>query len=93
MAHGAWRGAAPSDDDTSRRAEASQFEIWRALTTEQIAGLIVGASNAARTLAIAGLRDRYPAATDRELVVRYAALTLGWRLARRVYPELDRLGP
>ncbi len=80
-------------DDTSRSAEQLQVEIWRALTTVQIAGLIVGASNAARTLAIAGLRERYPAASDHELLIRYAALTLGPVLARRVYPEIDLLEP
>jgi hypothetical protein len=79
--------------DTSRSAEQLQVEIWRALTSVQIAGLIAGASSAARTLAIAGLRERYPAASDRELLIRYAALTLGPVLARRVYPEIDRLEP
>jgi hypothetical protein len=79
--------------DTSWSAEQSQVQIWRGLTTVQLAELIAGASNAARTLAIAGLRDRYPAASDRELIVRYAALTLGLPLARQVYPELDHLEP
>ena len=80
-------------DDTSTVAERSQFEIWRSLSTVQIAEIIVGASNALRTVAMAGLRNRYPAATDRELLVRYAALTLGPTLARRVYPEFDRFDP
>lgn len=80
-------------DDTSADAQQRQVEIRRALSTVQIAELIVGAARAARTLAMAGLQIRYPAAGDRELLVRYAALTLGRDLARRVYPELDRLDP
>ena len=92
MAHRTSRRAVLTND-TSRSAEQSQVEIWRTLTTVQTAGLITGASNAVRTLAIAGLRQRYPTASDRELTVRYAALTLGLPLAKRVYPELDRLEP
>jgi hypothetical protein len=92
MSHSASRRAVLSNDST-RTAEQAQFEIWRSMTTVQIAELIVGASNAARTLAIAGLRERYPGANDHELLVRYAALTLGPALARRVYPEFDRLEP
>ena len=52
-----------------------------------------GATRAARALALAGLRARYPAASERELVVRFAELTLGSELARRVYPELAALDP
>ncbi|HEX7779231.1 MAG TPA: hypothetical protein VF424_08345 [Vicinamibacterales bacterium] len=80
-------------NDTGWSAEQAQVEIWRAMTTVQIAELIVSTSNAARTLAIAGLRERYPGANDHELLVRYVALTLGPVLARRVYPEFDRLEP
>ncbi len=57
------------------------------------AELINNASRAVRDLAIAGLRERYPQASERELVARYAAVTLGRELARRAYPELDRLEP
>ena len=80
-------------NDTGWSAEQAQVEIWRAMTTVQIAELIVSTSNAARTLAIAGLRERYPGANDHELLVRYVELTLGPALARRVYPEFDRLEP
>jgi len=77
--------------DTDLEAEERQVETWRKLSSIQIAALITGASRAARSLAIAGLRARHPDASDREIVVRLAALTLGRELARRAYPELDRL--
>jgi hypothetical protein len=50
--------------------------------------LIAGASSAARALAMAGLRDREPDLPDRALVPRFACLTLGPAVARRVYPDL-----
>lgn len=88
-------GRSPSDailsDDTARAAEDEQIRIWRALSTLKIAQVVQGASNAARTLAFAGLRDRYPNASERELVARFAAMTMGVSLARQAYPELDHL--
>ncbi len=79
--------------DTDRAAEDRQIAAWRGLSTIEVAQLVAGASRAARALALAGLRDRYPSASDRELTVRLAALELGPELARRAYPELDRLEP
>jgi hypothetical protein len=55
--------------------------------------VITGACRAVRTLALAGLRTRDPAASERELIARLADLTLGSTLARRVYPELTHLEP
>ena len=52
-----------------------------------------GASETVRTFALAGLRDRYPTATEPELVARLALITLGPDLARSVYPELNSLEP
>lgn len=77
--------------DTTAEAEALQVRVWRSLSTVQIAELIAGASRAARTLAIAGLRARHPGASDRELVERFALLTLGPTLARQVYADLAEI--
>ncbi|MBM3778186.1 MAG: hypothetical protein FJW23_08095 [Acidimicrobiia bacterium] len=79
--------------DTDAETEARQIETWRGLSSVEISALVAGASRAARTVALAGLRARHPLASDRELVARLAAITLGRDLARRVYPELDRLAP
>jgi hypothetical protein len=41
----------------------------------------------ARTLALAGIRERHPGASERECFIRLAALQLGLELTRRVYPD------
>jgi hypothetical protein len=79
--------------DTDRLSEARQIQAWRALSTVERARVITGACRAVRTLALAGLRTRDPAASERELIARLADLTLGSTLARRVYPELTHLEP
>ena len=62
-------------DDTSRDAERQQIAVWQSLSTVEIAALIDGASRAARTLALAGLRIRHPNASDQELVARFAEMS------------------
>lgn len=82
---------APLADDTPPDIEARQIEGWRRMTPAEKARLIVATSQAARDLALAGIRDRYPDATPREQFLRLAILTLGRELAGRAYPEIDRL--
>jgi len=77
--------------DTTVGVEAQQIEIWRSLSTVQVAQVVSGASRAVRTLALAGLRTRFPAAAEPELTARLAAITLGPALARQVYPQLANL--
>jgi hypothetical protein len=77
--------------DTSVAAEARQIEIWRSLSTVEIAQIVAGASRAIRTLALAGLRARFPAASEHELTVRLAVVTIGRELAQKVYPEVSTL--
>lgn len=79
--------------DTDRDAEDRLVEAWRAASTIELARMISGASEAARALALAGLRSRYPDADPDELTARLARITLGPDLARRVYPQLDHLDP
>jgi hypothetical protein len=79
--------------DTSFAARQEQIRIWRSWTSIQIADLISGASRAARTLALAGLRARHPTASERELVARLAAMTIGRERARQVYADVDLTGP
>jgi hypothetical protein len=76
--------------DTSRAAEDLQIDIWRSLTPSQKIDLAVGASEAARAMACAGLRRRYPCASDDEITQRFAVITLGRDLARQAYPDIDR---
>jgi hypothetical protein len=84
--------AVPLADDTPLDVERRQIEGWRRMTPMQKADAIVTASQAARDMALAGIRDRYPGASPREQFLRLAILTLGRELASRAYPEIDRLG-
>ena len=77
--------------DTSAETEARQIQRWRDMSPTQKAALVSALSRNARDLALAGIRLRHPAASERECFLRLAALTLGVELARRVYPELADL--
>jgi hypothetical protein len=77
--------------DTSIDAEERQIRIWREMSTVQRLALVNDTSRAARTLALAGLRERYPQASHGELIARLARLTVGEALACKAYPELAHL--
>jgi hypothetical protein len=47
---------------TDPEIEARQVQIWRGLSSIEIAEVIVGAIRTARALSLAGLRARYPVA-------------------------------
>ena len=74
--------------DTTRHAERMQLMAWRSMSTVQRAQLVAGAARTVRAIALAGLRQRHPGASESEIVARLALLTLGPSLARRVYPRL-----
>jgi hypothetical protein len=74
--------------DTTRSAERLQVMAWRSMSSVERVRLVAGAARAVRALALAGLRQRHPGATDSEIVARLARLTLGRSLAHRVYPHL-----
>jgi len=86
-------GDARLSSDTTLDAEQRQVARWQAMSSVEIAQLVESASQAARELALAGLRARHPEASARELVARLARITLGPELATRVYPELAGLAP
>lgn len=85
------RVGSPLSSDTDPEIERRQIDAWTDMSPAQKADLITGLSAAARDLAFAGVRHRYPDASDREHFLRVAMLTLGPELARRAYPEIDRL--
>ena len=74
--------------DTSAAAEAIQVRAWRSMAPADIARIVDELSSMTRALAMAGLRERYPEASEPELVARLAEVTLGRELACRVYPFL-----
>ena len=74
-------------DDTTAAAEGLQVRRWREMTSREKSALISGLSQAATALAVAGIRHRHPTASEREIFLRYAILTLGVELACRAYPD------
>ena len=82
----------PLSLDTSPEVEQRQVERWRQMTPAQKAAIVSGLTQAVHQLALAGVRLRYPEASERELFLRLALITLGDDLARRAYPEIVTAG-
>lgn len=60
----------------------------------QKAGIINQAARDVLTLALSGIRQRHPGASERECFLRLAALQLGPILVREVYADASEiLGP
>jgi hypothetical protein len=85
------RQKAALSDDTTAAAEDVQVRRWREMTSLEKGALITGLSQAAATIAVAGIRHRHPSASEREIFLRYAMLTLGPDLACRAYPDAAAL--
>jgi hypothetical protein len=84
----------PLADDTPAEIEERQIEAWRRMSTAEKAALVSGLTHATLVMARAGVRQRYPSASERELFLRMAVLTLGQELAERAYPDVRSLtGP
>ncbi len=78
--------------DTAPEAERVQIELVRRAPTWRKLHLLAQMNSALRTLALSGLRERYPQATPEELRRRLADLWLGTELAARVYGPLPAGG-
>ncbi len=70
-------GYRPQSPDTDATAERYLFERLRRLPPWRKAEMLSASTRAAYGLAMAGLRQRYPAGSESELRKRYAALVLG----------------
>jgi hypothetical protein len=68
--------------------EALQIEFWRRASPTRKMHVLAHLNASAHTLALAGLRSRYPQASEAELRRRLASLLLGEEIARKVYGEL-----
>jgi len=76
--------------DTSAEAERVQIEILRSMPSWRKFQLWNDLNMAMRQVALAGLKDRFPAATPQELRRRLATILLGPELATQAYgPEPD----
>ena len=71
--------------DTSPEAWDRQFDLYRRMTFVQRADRIRALTLAANRIAFAGLRHRYPAASEPELRLRLVALRLGEPAVSRAY--------
>lgn len=75
--------------DTHPKMEALQVQFWREASPARKMQVLAQLNASAHTLALAGLRSRYPQADEAELRRRLADLLLGEELARKVYGELN----
>lgn len=76
--------------DTHPKVEALQIQLWRQASPTRKMHMLAQLNASARMLALAGLRSRFPDATEAELRRKLAALLLGEELARKVYGEINR---
>jgi hypothetical protein len=75
--------------DTRPEAERVQIELLRQASPSRKLYLVGQMNLTVRTLALQGLRKRYPYATSEQLRRRLADLWLGSELAARVYGPRD----
>ncbi|HXI03702.1 MAG TPA: hypothetical protein VNI57_11050 [Candidatus Saccharimonadales bacterium] len=73
--------------DTSRAAARLQVELWRRMSPQEKLRLASRMTQAAREFCLAGIRHRHPEASEEELKLRFAWITLGPELAAKAYPE------
>jgi hypothetical protein len=77
--------------DTTRQAEEMQVKLWRGMSPLSKVQAVSALTRSVLQLSLAGIRQRFPGATDSECKIRLARLTLGPELAARVYPESSKL--
>ena len=74
--------------DTSKDSRAIVSEIYRGMPVTEKVRLIFDAYETGKKLAIAGLRQRYPDASERRIWYLWAKQHLGDELFRKVYGEV-----
>ena len=80
--------------DTSADVERLQIEAWKRMSPLEKTRIMSQATRDAVTLALSGISQRHPGASERECFIRLAALQLGPTLVRQVYPDASQiLGP
>lgn len=75
-------------NDTSRQALKVQIEIYRKMTPEDKIRRIFDAYKTGKIIAMAGLKERYPEASERKIWHLWAKQHLGEKLFREVYGEI-----
>lgn len=79
----------PLYSDTHPKMEALHIRLLRESPPWRKMEMLAGLNASAKTLALSGLRQRYPQASNPELRRRLADLLLGPELACKVYGELE----
>ena len=75
----------PQSADTDEATDRYLFEKLRTLPAWRKAEMLSASTRAAWELSLAGLRQRYPTATEAELHKRFSALALGREAAMRLF--------
>lgn len=78
--------------DTSPEAERVQMELLRRMSVAERLRLLEGLNELVRTVALAGIRTRFPNAAQEELEFQFARLRLGDDLALRVFRAREERG-
>jgi hypothetical protein len=77
-------GYRTQSEDTSYEVEQMLFERWRSMDPTEKVALVGAASVALQDLTMAGLEQRLPEASRRELELRALALRYGQELVREL---------
>ena len=75
--------------DTHPKMESLQIQLWRQASPTRKMHMLAQLNASAHMLALAGLRSRYPQASETELRRRLADLLLGKELASTAYGEIN----
>jgi hypothetical protein len=75
----------PQSSDTGEEADRIQFEMLRQMSPQARLALMTELTLSAQRLAFAGLRLRYPNASDDDIWLRLAARRLGVETVRKIY--------
>jgi hypothetical protein len=72
-------------EDTDEATERKLIELTRAMSDEKRLNLLFSTIETGRQLSLAGLKSRYPQASEEELKKRYAALVLDRETVMKIY--------
>lgn len=76
--------------DTAPEIEQYRLEQWRKMSPARKLAQVAQMRQAVQTMALSGLRQRYPGDTDQMRQQRLAALMLGQALAVQAYGPPDK---
>lgn len=78
-------GYRTQSSDTSYEAEQVYFDLLRRMTPAERIRRACDLAEAGRRIALASLRERYPRATERDLILRLASLTIDPALLKAAF--------